>query len=62
MQKVVCQISRMAEYVGKQYADDILHPVRFWSVQSVETFLSHETTGAEEPPDSKLKNTIWEII
>lgn len=57
MQKVVCQMSRMAEYVGRQYLNDIQHPLRFWSGD----FLSHETVRAEELPYSKLKNKFWWI-
>lgn len=50
MQKQILIIYNAA---GKQYMDDLLHLLEFWSVQPVDTLLSHETMAAKEPSDLK---------
>lgn len=41
----------------EQDPDDLLYPLRIWSVEPVDIFLSHEATGAKELSDSKS----WKI-
>jgi len=33
--------------LGKKYTDDLLRPMRFWSVHMMDTLLSHEATGED---------------